>query len=114
MISRREKKYVIFDTDMGTDDAWALLLLLKAEKYFKNIKLLGITCTHGNAGIDDVLRNAHRVLDVYDRKDVSKQNKYFQANSRPSLFFHNSADSGNDLYFNFLKRFPSIKEQQRP
>lgn len=66
------KKYVIIDTDMGTDDAWALLLLLKAEKYFQNIKVLGITTVHGNAEMGDVLHNIHRFLEVNSRRDVSK------------------------------------------
>lgn len=77
MINELTKKYVIVDTDMGTDDAWALLLLLKAEKYFKNIEILGITTVHGNAETTDVLRNAHRFLDVHNRKDVSDCDKCF-------------------------------------
>lgn len=32
-------KYVIFDTDMGGDDAWALQIVLKAEKELQNVEI---------------------------------------------------------------------------
>lgn len=63
-------KYVILDTDMGTDDAWALLMLLKAEKELKNIKLLAITCVHGNTTLENVIKNTYRVLHGVNRTDV--------------------------------------------
>lgn len=63
-------KYIILDTDMGTDDMWALVMLLKAEKYFSNIKLLAITCVHGNTSMENVLINTFAVLDMMDRPDV--------------------------------------------
>lgn len=34
------EKHVIFDTDMGCDDAWALQMILKAEKNLKKLKVL--------------------------------------------------------------------------
>lgn len=63
-------KYIILDTDMGTDDMWALIMLLKAEKHFSNIKLLAITCVHGNTTMDHVINNAFAVLDIMKRADV--------------------------------------------
>lgn len=56
---------------MGTDDVWALVLLLKAQKYFSNIKLLAITCVHGNTSMDNVINNSFAVLDLMNRPDVS-------------------------------------------
>ncbi|KAG4080206.1 hypothetical protein HA402_008277 [Bradysia odoriphaga] len=62
-------KLVIFDTDMGTDDAWALFMLLKAEKRY-NVKILGITVVHGNASLENAAENALRVLSATDRLDI--------------------------------------------
>lgn len=60
---------VIFDTDMGTDDAWALFMLLKAEKRY-NVKVLGVTIVHGNTSLENAAVNALRVLSAADRLDV--------------------------------------------
>lgn len=65
------QKYVIFDHDGGTDDAWALLMLLQAEKHLKNIKLLAITCVNGNTTIDNVIKNTYHILCLMGRTDVS-------------------------------------------
>lgn len=63
-------RYVIFDTDMGCDDAWAAMMILKAEKQFKNVKVLAITTVNGNTTIDNVVKNTYRILDGLDRTDV--------------------------------------------
>ncbi|MFN2289384.1 MAG: nucleoside hydrolase [Chromatocurvus sp.] len=47
-------KRVIFDTDIGIDDAMALLFL----HYSPDVELLAITSVVGNASIDDTTRNA--------------------------------------------------------
>lgn len=65
------QKYIIVDTDMGPDDAWALLLLLKAEKCFKNITILAITCVDGNTTMENVIKNTYHILRSHDRMDVS-------------------------------------------
>lgn len=65
------QKYVIFYHDGGTDDAWALLMLLQAEKHLKNIKLLAITCVNGNTTIDNVIKNTYHILRLMGRSDVS-------------------------------------------
>lgn len=62
---------VIYDTDMGTDDAWALFMLLKAEKKY-NVKLLGVTIVQGNTSLENAAENALRVLSSADRLDVTK------------------------------------------
>ncbi|XP_055533857.1 nucleoside hydrolase-like [Wyeomyia smithii] len=60
---------VIVDVDVGTDDAWALLLLLKCEKKF-NLKVEAITCTHGNTDVRNAARNVLRILTAIGRTDV--------------------------------------------
>ena len=47
-------KRVIFDTDIGIDDAMALLFL----HYSADVELLGIVTGFGNADIDTTTRNA--------------------------------------------------------
>lgn len=64
-------RYVIFDTDMGADDAWALQMLLKAEKQLKNVKVLAITVADGNTDIENVIKNTYRILDGLNRTDVT-------------------------------------------
>lgn len=52
---------IIVDVDAGSDDAWALLMLLKAmDSGLCNIK--AITCVNGNTSLDNVVRNVFRVL----------------------------------------------------
>lgn len=69
--NRITSKTVIFDTDMGGDDAWALQMLLKAEKELKSVKVLAITTVDGNTDVENALKNAYRILDGLDRTDVS-------------------------------------------
>lgn len=54
----------------GTDDAWALLLLLKTEK-LANLKIKAITCVHGNTNVKNVSANVIRILSIANRTDVS-------------------------------------------
>ena len=64
---------VIVDVDAGVDDAMALLLLLAADTQ-KMIKILGITCTHGNTNVKNVCVNVLRILGTMGRFDVSMKN----------------------------------------
>lgn len=70
MSSETKPKYVIFDTDMGSDDAWALQMILKAEKSLKMVKVLAITTVSGNTTNENVIKNTYRILDGLDRTDV--------------------------------------------
>ena len=63
-------KRVVVDVDVGNDDAWALLILLKSEKKF-GIKVEAITCVQGNTDVDNVANNVMRILTALDRLDVS-------------------------------------------
>jgi len=60
---------VIIDVDVGSDDAWACLMLLKFEKRY-NIKVMAITCVHGNTTVSNVAKNLIRVLKTVNRLDI--------------------------------------------
>lgn len=53
-VNKSARKRVIFDTDIGIDDAMALLFL----HYSPDVELVAITSVVGNASIDDTTRNA--------------------------------------------------------
>lgn len=53
---------MILDVDTGTDDAMALLLAFRTPL----VKVLAVTCVNGNSGIDEVVNNTLRVLDVME------------------------------------------------
>jgi pyrimidine-specific ribonucleoside hydrolase len=57
---------VILDVDTGVDDACALLL----AALHPGVDLRAVTCVGGNAGVDDVVGNTLKVLDVAGRADV--------------------------------------------
>ena len=57
---------VILDVDTGVDDACALLL----AALHPDLELRAVTCVGGNVGVDDVVTNTLKVLDVAGREDV--------------------------------------------
>lgn len=57
---------VILDVDTGVDDACALLL----AGLHPDLDLRAVTCVGGNAGVDEVVTNTLKVLDVAGRGDV--------------------------------------------
>ncbi|XP_032412309.1 inosine-uridine preferring nucleoside hydrolase-like [Xiphophorus hellerii] len=59
-------KKLILDVDTGVDDAQAIMIALTA----KDVKVLGITCCHGNTPLENVLTNTLRVLKVCNRLDI--------------------------------------------
>lgn len=60
---------------MGSDDGWALQMMLKAEKNLKNIKILAITAVNGNTTVENVIKNTYRLLDGLGRTDVKQFEK---------------------------------------
>ncbi|XP_043928113.1 inosine-uridine preferring nucleoside hydrolase-like [Protopterus annectens] len=54
------EKLLLIDTDCGVDDAQAIMMALAQP----TVRVLGITCCHGNTSIDNVCRNVLRVLKV--------------------------------------------------
>lgn len=57
---------VIIDTDVGQDDAVALLLALGSP----GIEVIGITAVAGNVGVEHTFRNARAVTALASRPDV--------------------------------------------
>ena len=60
-----EKRKVIFDCDIGCDDAVALIALLLSDK----VEVIAITCVKGNIGVKDVVNNALKVSHLC-KKDI--------------------------------------------
>ncbi|XP_036317903.1 pyrimidine-specific ribonucleoside hydrolase RihB-like isoform X1 [Rhagoletis pomonella] len=73
-------RYVVYDCDVGNDDAWGLMMLIKAEAVYKNrseladspakFEIIGITCVQGNTSVDQTLINTLRVLKAANRNDL--------------------------------------------
>ncbi|XP_018605592.1 inosine-uridine preferring nucleoside hydrolase-like [Scleropages formosus] len=53
-------KKLLVDVDCGVDDAQAIMMALAAP----DVRVLGITCVHGNTSVENVCRNTLRVLKV--------------------------------------------------
>lgn len=90
MTSGSSIKYVIFDTDMGSDDAWALQMILKAEQYHKNVKVLTITTVNGNTTTENAIKNTYRILNGLDRTDVQFKIFLFRDLHKQKLIFLDS------------------------
>lgn len=63
------RRKIIVDVDAGTDDAWALFMLLRAMDEGL-CDILAITCVHGNTSVDNVVKNVFRILKTV-RKETS-------------------------------------------
>jgi inosine-uridine nucleoside N-ribohydrolase len=70
---------IIFDTDPGHDDAYALLLAARAPE----LKLLAVTTVAGNQTVDKTTLNARRVLTVARLHDVPVASGMSAPLSRP-------------------------------
>ncbi|WP_288831468.1 nucleoside hydrolase [uncultured Corynebacterium sp.] len=57
---------VILDLDTGIDDALALAYALGSEE----LELIGVTGTYGNVLVEDGVRNALAILELFGRTDV--------------------------------------------
>lgn len=62
-----EKRRVIVDVDAGVDDAWALLMLLRAMEH-DLCEIVAITCVNGNTAVENVLVNVLRILKTVGRE----------------------------------------------
>lgn len=58
-------KKLILDVDTGVDDAQAIMLAIAAP----NVKILAITCCHGNTPLDNSCKNTLRVLKTCNKLD---------------------------------------------
>lgn len=61
-----KKKLLLVDVDCGVDDAQAIMLALAAP----GVRILGITCVHGNTNVENVCKNVLRVLQACDKLEV--------------------------------------------
>uniref|UniRef100_A0A3Q1F7K1 Si:dkey-4e7.3 n=1 Tax=Acanthochromis polyacanthus TaxID=80966 RepID=A0A3Q1F7K1_9TELE len=77
-------KKLLVDVDCGVDDAQAIMLALAAP----NVKLLGITCVHGNTTVENVCKNALRVLQACNSLEIP----VFKGAAKPIL--GNSINAG--------------------
>ncbi|MCD4671865.1 MAG: nucleoside hydrolase, partial [Anaerolineaceae bacterium] len=69
-------KRLIIDTDMGVDDAHALLMALTDPE----VEVLGITTVVGNVGLPQVVLNVGHVLDL-----LQMDNPYYRGASLPLI-----------------------------
>lgn len=79
-------RYVVYDCDIGNDDAWGLMMLIKAEEVYKSrpdladspakFEIIGITCVQGNTNVDQTVINTLRVLGAANRNDVGNLNEF--------------------------------------
>jgi len=60
---------VILDVDVGTDDFLAIMVFFYAMK-LGMVKIEAITCSTGNAAVDDVVRNVARLLEIVGTKEI--------------------------------------------
>lgn len=60
------KTKIIIDTDAGHDDAMAIMLAVKSNKF----DVLAITTICGNSIIENTTRNAHTILEMIGKPDI--------------------------------------------
>uniref|UniRef100_A0A336MYK3 CSON010048 protein n=1 Tax=Culicoides sonorensis TaxID=179676 RepID=A0A336MYK3_CULSO len=99
-------KSVILDVDVGTDDAWAILLLLNNELKC-NFKIRAITCVFGNSSVENIGKNVLRVLDTVNRLDIPV---YLGCNE--PLIIHNPDD--RNVSFHGVDGLCDIKYESEP
>nr|CAD7266668.1 unnamed protein product [Timema shepardi] len=66
--TRRRCPRLVIDTDVGTDDALALILCVAAERR-GDAEILGVTCVHGNTDLPNVCVNTLKMLHTLRRLD---------------------------------------------
>ncbi|WP_425964985.1 nucleoside hydrolase [Rhizobium nepotum] len=57
----------LYDCDPGADDALAMLLALSRPDA---LEMIAVTCVAGNVGLDPVVNNARRILELCGRQDI--------------------------------------------
>ena len=70
-----DKHRVIIDTDLGIDDAHAVLLALKAD----DIQIEGFTTVYGNSEVENCTRNLLYILEMVGQDDIP----VFQGSASP-------------------------------
>ncbi|PSN30983.1 hypothetical protein C0J52_26845 [Blattella germanica] len=62
-------KKIVIDTDVGSDDAMAIILCVAAQRKQK-VQIVGITCVHGNTGLHNVCANTLKTLHTLRSLDI--------------------------------------------
>lgn len=57
---------IILDVDTGIDDAMAIMFAVKHP----DVDVRAISCVSGNTGLDNVVANTLKILDVVDAPDI--------------------------------------------
>ena len=99
-----KRRLIFVDTDAGTDDAIALIMLLKHP----NIEVVGISCVGGNTGVHQVAQNVMYILEKLN-KDIPVYVGADRPLTRPlksSGFIHGS-DGFGDLDIDNQGRTPA-------
>ncbi|CAH1392003.1 unnamed protein product [Nezara viridula] len=63
----RDDLKVVIDTDVGADDAMAILMMLSKQS---KAEVLAITTVKGNTGVENATRGALLISEVADRKEI--------------------------------------------
>ncbi len=69
---------IIIDTDPGVDDALAILLALAAKD---KLEVMALTTVNGNVDLDQVTKNAFKILKIAGREDIP----VYKGNSKPLM-----------------------------
>ncbi|XP_011153705.1 probable uridine nucleosidase 2 [Harpegnathos saltator] len=109
--SKKVRKMII-DTDAGGDDALALLLALMYEVKTNDIEILAITCTYGNAYLNNVTQNVLKVLTIANRNDIP----VYKGSVKPMINTYKFDDYfGEDGFgdFNFTQRITAKVDESK-
>lgn len=99
---------IIIDTDPGVDDAIAILLALSAKE---KLDVVALTTVNGNVGVDQVTKNAFKILDIAGRQDIpvyKGNEKPLQRENDHCEEFHGDDGLGN-LAMKDSKRVPEAE-----
>lgn len=99
---------VIIDTDVGTDDAMALLIFLLGEK-LGLIRILGILTTNGNTTVENVVRNTARIFNLLGISHIP----IFKGISEP-LINKTQSEKDIDVHFHGVDGFGDLNHSEEP
>jgi len=66
----QEEKFVLIDTDAGSDDAWAIFMAIAESRQNSNFHIVGISTVYGNTTADNVVTNVTRTLSTVGESSV--------------------------------------------
>lgn len=89
---RSSMEKILLDCDTGSDDAVALMMLLKAQHL---AACVGVTCVKGNTSLHNVVMNNLRVLKLFDKlSDVP----LYRGCDSAIITTHNKAETADDVF----------------